>query len=120
MVKVPRLKGAEGQDMATIFISYRREDSGGYTGRIHDRFVQRWGEGRVFMDIDNIDPGEDFVEVINRVLAQCAVIVVVVGPRWLACTDSAGRRRIDNAWDYHRMEIEAGLRRAIRTSVEST
>jgi hypothetical protein len=50
--------------MASIFISYRREDSSGYAGWLHDRFVQRWGEERVFMDIGNIDPGEDFVEVI--------------------------------------------------------
>jgi hypothetical protein len=100
--------------MATIFISYRREDSSGYAGRLHDRLVSRFGSERMFRDIDNIEPGVDFVEVINRVLAQCGVMLVVVGPRWLTCADSAGRRRIDNASDYHRMEIEAGLKRMIR------
>jgi TRAP-type mannitol/chloroaromatic compound transport system substrate-binding protein len=100
--------------MASIFLSYRRDDSSGYTGRLHDRFVQRWGRERVFMDLDNIDPGEDFLEVIDRTLAQCAVVVVVVGPRWLTAADASGRRRIDNAADAHRMEVEAGLRRGIR------
>jgi TRAP-type mannitol/chloroaromatic compound transport system substrate-binding protein len=100
--------------MASIFLSYRREDSGGYTGRLHDRFVQRWGRERVFMDLDNIDPGEDFLEVINRTLARCAVVVVVVGPRWLTASDAGGRRRIDNPADAHRMEVEAGLARGIR------
>ena len=100
--------------MASIFLSYRRDDSSGYTGRLHDRFVQRWGRERVFMDLDNIDPGEDFLEVINRTLAQCAVVVVVVGPRWLTASDAGGRRRIDNPADAHRMEVEAGLARGIR------
>jgi hypothetical protein len=100
--------------MGTIFISYRREDSSGYAGRLHDRLVSRFGSERMFRDIDNIEPGVDFVEVINRVLAQCGVMLVVLGPRWLTCADSAGRRRIDNASDYHRMEIEAGLNRSIR------
>jgi hypothetical protein len=109
---VPQLK--EGIAMSTIFISYRREDSGGYTGRLHDRLVQEWGKDRVFIDIDNIEPGEDFVEVIERVLTECGVMVVVVGPRWLTATDAKGRRRIDSASDYHRMEIEAALKRSVR------
>ncbi len=100
--------------MSTIFISYRREDSGGYTGRLHDRLVQEWGKDRVFIDIDNIEPGEDFVEVIERVLSQAGVMVVVVGPRWLTATDAKGRRRIDSSSDYHRMEIEAALKRPVR------
>ena len=100
--------------MTSIFISYRREDSSGYAGRLHDRFVQRWGRERLFMDVDNIDPGEDFLEVIERTLAQCDVLVVVVGPRWLSAEDATGRRRVDNPADFHRMEVEVSLKCGVR------
>jgi hypothetical protein len=100
--------------MVNVFLSYRREDSAGYTGRLHDRFIERWGQSRVFWDLDTIEPGDDFVEVIDRTLAQCAVMVAVIGPRWLTATDAAGRRRIDQPSDYHRIEIERALQRRIR------
>lgn len=100
--------------MVSIFLSYRRDDSAGYTGRIHDRFAEKWGHERVFWDIDNIEPGADFVEVIDETLAQCAAVVVVIGPRWLGSQDAAGRRRLDNPADLHRVEIERALQRGIR------
>jgi hypothetical protein len=41
-----------------VFISYRREDSGGFAGRIYDRLTSRLGRDGVFFDVDNIPPGE--------------------------------------------------------------
>jgi len=100
--------------MLNVFLSYRREDSAGYTGRLNDRFVERWGEARVFFDLDTIAPGEDFVEAIDRTLAQCEVMILVIGPRWLTATEPDGRRRIDEPADYHRIEVERALQRGIR------
>ena len=100
--------------MSSVFLSYRRDDSSGYAGRLYDRLAQRLGRQRVFMDIDNIEPGEDFVEVIDTKLAGCRVMLVVVGPRWLAAADAQGRRRIDLPNDFHRLEIEGGLKHGVR------
>ena len=39
-----------------VFISYRREDSGGFAGRIYDRVMSRLGRENVFFDVDTIRP----------------------------------------------------------------
>src|ERR1700683_4242189 len=93
----------------TVFISYRREDSGGYAGRICDRLVSRLGRGRVFRDIGSIAPGADFAESILNQLAACDALVVVIGPNWLAAADAKGRRRLEDTQDLGGGEIGGGL-----------
>jgi len=60
-----------------VFISYRREDSQGLAGRLFDRLVQRFGEARVFWDIDSIDPGGRFAEVIAERIGGCDALVAL-------------------------------------------
>ena len=50
-------------DHVGILISYRREDSIAYAGRLYDRLQAQFGKQQVFMDIDTLKPGEDFVDV---------------------------------------------------------
>jgi hypothetical protein len=97
-----------------IFISYRREDSSDFAGRLYDRLAARFGEGQVFMDVDTIELGVDFGEAINRAVAACKVLLAVIGPGWLASVDERGRRRLDNPDDFVRLEIEAALARDVR------
>src|SRR6476469_2291176 len=99
---------------AKVFISYRREDSAPYAGRLYDRLVARFGEDQVFIDIDQIDPGEDFAEVINRKVGTCDIAIIAIGPDWLHATDASGKRRLDDEEDFVRMEIVAALQRKIR------
>ena len=66
------------------------------------------------MDIDNIQPGEDFVEVINEKVGACEILVVLIGPYWLTCKDESGQRRLDNPEDFVRLEVTAALQRKIR------
>jgi len=99
---------------AKVFINYRREDSAPYAGRLCDRLTARFGEDQVFIDIDQIEPGEDFVEVINRKVSACDIALVAIGPRWLSATDASGKRRLDDEEDFVRMEIVAVLQRKIR------
>lgn len=94
---------------SNIFISYRREDSSGYAGRLWDRLASHFGKEHVFMDIDAIQPGTDFSEVIEERLGSCAVMLVVIGGRWLPSSDSVGNRRLDNPDDFVRREIRGGL-----------
>jgi TPR repeat protein len=99
---------------AKVFINYRREDTAPYAGRLYDRLTAHFGENQVFIDIDQIDPGEDFVEAINRKVGTCDTAIVAIGPRWLGATDASGRRRLDDEEDFVRMEIVAALQRNIR------
>ena len=96
-----------------IFINYRREDSAPYAGRLYDRLIEHFGDDQVFMDIDKIGAGEDFVEVINRKISACDIAIVSIGPDWLGATDESGKRRLDNAEDFVRMEIVTALKRKI-------
>src|SRR5215471_14118111 len=97
--------------MPGVFISYRREDSAGYSGRIYDHFRDRFGENNVFIDVDTILPGEDFVDVIEQKVASCDALVAVIGPHWSTSADESGTRRIDNPHDFVRLEIAAALAR---------
>lgn len=97
-----------------VFISYRRDDSAGWTGRLYDRAVSALGSERVFMDVEAIAPGEDFAEAIEAILDQVETVLVVIGPRWLEVRDNAGRRRLEDPADYVRREIEGALVREIR------
>jgi hypothetical protein len=65
------------------------------------------------MDVYAMEPGLDFVEVIDEHIGKCSVLLVVIGRAWLGLTEE-GTRRIDNAGDFHRLEIEAALTRGIR------
>ncbi len=98
---------------ANIFISYRREDSAGHTGRLFDRLSNRF-PGRVFMDLDTIEPGTDFVEAIEHAVGYCEVLIVMIGVHWLHLRDASGQRRLDNPDDFVRLEIAMALERSIR------
>jgi hypothetical protein len=98
--------------MATIVLSYRREDSKWIAGRIFDRLEDHYGKGNVFMDIDAIPIGLDFREHIQQNLDRCDILVAVVGPQWLA-HDETGQLRIADETDWVRIEIEAALNKKI-------
>ena len=90
-----------------IFISYRRDDSSGHAGRLHDNLIPHFGEKNIFMDIETIEPGEDFHEVIRREIAKCDVVIVMLGKQWL--TNAQGTRRLDDPDDLLRIEVASAL-----------
>jgi hypothetical protein len=96
-----------------VFISYRRDDADGHAGRLRDWLARRLGDDHVFLDVAGIDPGEDFVDKLNRKVGECDVLLAVIGKHWLTVTDSNGRRRLDNAEDWVRLEIQVALERNI-------
>ena len=51
--------------------------------RLHDHLIEAFPDREVFRDIDNIDPGEDFVEVVEQKLETVDVILVLIGKTWL-------------------------------------
>src|SRR5829696_2112441 len=97
-----------------IFISYRREETAYPAGWLYDRLAERFGSGQVFKDVDSIQLGDDFVEVITRAVGSCDVLLALIGDQWLTITDQHGRRRLDDPDDFVRLEIEAALTRNVR------
>jgi hypothetical protein len=100
-------------DSGGIFISYRREDTAPATGRLADLLIDRLGHSRIFVDVDTIGYGQDFVQRINRAVEGCDVLLAPIGSKWLEAADEQGRRRIDNPDDFVASEIGTALRRGI-------
>jgi TIR domain len=96
-----------------IFISYRREETAYPAGWLYDRLTGHFGGGQVFKDVDSIQLGDDFVEVITRAVGSCDVLLALIGDEWQTITDAQGRRRLDNPDDFVRLEIEAALSRRV-------
>jgi hypothetical protein len=97
-----------------IFVSYRRQDTSHLAGRLYDRLASALGEENVFIDVDMIQLGEDFAEAISRAVTACEVLLAVIGPNWLTAADMRGSRRLDDPYDFVRLEIEAALTGGVR------
>lgn len=96
----------------SIFISYRRADSGDICGRIYDRLVAAFGERSVFWDVRTMPDAQDFRDVLKREIAACDLLLVVMGKSW----DSKRRLTSLNAnpnEDYVRLEIETALQHGV-------
>jgi TIR domain len=110
---------ADPQKGFHIFLSYRREGTSAHAGRLHDFLISGvddqlgFSDEQIFMDIDTIQPGDDFRKVVAEAVASCDVFLAVIGKHWTDVKDGHGRRRLDNPADYVRLEIEAALEREI-------
>jgi TIR domain len=112
---VPVLRGLDQSDRPPgVFISYRRSDTGPYARLLKAELAGRFPRVRVFMDLDAIEPGLDFAEIIRDAVSTCHVMVVLIGRQWATATDGEGRRRLDDPDDYVRAEIRAALIRSVR------
>lgn len=96
---------------AAVFISYRRGDSAGHTGRLSDSLERRLGSERLFRDIDDLEAGVDFPSALEQALAQCRAMLVVIGPTWSTMADEHGRRIVQDG-DWVRAEVAAAITRA--------
>jgi hypothetical protein len=66
------------------------------------------------MDLDSIEAGLDFTEVIQDALDSSAVLVALIGRQWATLTDEDGARRLDNPDDFVRFEVKTALEREMR------
>jgi TIR domain len=97
-----------------IFISYRHKDTQGEASRLADDLREALPGVQIFRDVETIAPGEDFIVALERALADCSVMLVLIGPIWLEARDAQGRRKIDDANDWTRLEVATGLKRNVR------
>ena len=100
--------------MSGIFISYRRDDSGGYAGRLFDILSTHFGRDHTYMDLDTIKGGDNFAAVIDEKIRQCDVLLAVIGEQWLTIASEGGGRRLEAPGDFVRMEIAKALERKVR------
>lgn len=96
-----------------IFISYRREDSRDFAGRLSDTLEHYFGDNRVFQDIDDIAAGADFGDVLNTTLDSADAVIVLIGKQWLTCTDANGQSRLGKEVDWVTNEIAVTLEKGI-------
>ncbi len=97
-----------------IFINYRRGDDAGHTGRLFDRLQDVFPSEQLFLDVDNIAPGLDFVRVLNERVAECDIVLAVIGKGWMDARDAGGNRRLDDPDDFVRIEIASALEQGKR------
>jgi hypothetical protein len=100
--------------MSGIFLSYRRADTQGWAGRLNEALSGAFGGPGLFLDTESIAPGDVFADAIEQAVRRCEVMLVLIGPHWLSSRSRAGARRLDDASDYVRLEVAAGLARGLR------
>ncbi len=96
--------------MPKIFLSYRRDDSEFAANDLYKRLGEHYGKSSVFLDVDVIPPGVDFRRHLAKVVAQCDVVLALIGKHWLDTRDDKGDRRLDNLNDFVRIELNVALR----------
>lgn len=102
-----------GKPAHRIFISYRRQDSAAYAGRLRDSLEKHFFTGNIFFDLSSIAAGSDFVDVIEEKIAVCDVMLVIIGIEWLAAADENGKLRLGGKDDHVTVEITTALKRGL-------
>jgi hypothetical protein len=91
-----------------IFVSYRRADSRHAARGLASALRQRFGQDQVFVDVDSVRPGLDFVTEVQTAVRASAVVIVVIGEGWFGARPGAGSR-LHEQDDTVRLEIEEAL-----------
>lgn len=97
-----------------IFISYRREDTSGESGRLKDKLEQVFGKENIFYDVETLEAGLNFDQSIAKALNESKVLLAMIGPHWLKVADSKGVKRLLKPDDWVRKEIAEALKRELR------
>jgi hypothetical protein len=96
-----------------IFINYRRDDTAGVAGRLSDTLNRYFGDGRVFRDVEGIQAGANFEEVLKNTTQSADAMIVLIGRDWVTVTDAQGQRRLHDPHDWVAREIAAALEKKI-------
>src|SRR4051794_36972125 len=81
--------------------------------RIHSSLEAHFGKDKVFFDKPSIKAGTRFAKRLQDVANSCAVMLAVMGKRWLTVSDEYGRRKIDDPKDWVTQELQTALNRNI-------
>ncbi len=92
--------------VAEIFISYDRQDAGGWTTMLYDKLTQQFGEDLVFRDRQSILSGTRWSNEIERNVRGCRAFILTIGPDWRGERVMSALQREDN---WVRREVELAL-----------
>jgi hypothetical protein len=87
---------------SSVFVSYRRVDTGWAANAVADALRRRLGTTEVFLDNQSIGLGKAFDRVLRDGVRQAAVLVALIGPRW---TEPPLGDRLRDRADWVRQEI---------------
>ena len=90
-----------------IYISYRPEDASSLAGRLYERLLGYFPQNTIFMDLDRVAHGEEFVRTIEEAIESSAILIAVIGKQWLISD-------LENLEDYVHLELTAAFKRNIR------
>lgn len=97
-----------------VFLSYRRADSQATAGRMAQFLDAVPAVKGVFLDVDDIELGEDYENKIRRTLAEATHVFVLIGPQWSGAPGASGRARLFDDDDVVRLETRLALQSALR------
>ena len=103
------MSGISKGQAASIFVSYRIEDTLQTADRLAAELQRTFGKDQVFFDRRTIEPGVIWPDRIEDAVKRAAVVLVLIGKQWLTVQDDYGRRRIDISTDWVRREVEEAL-----------
>jgi hypothetical protein len=89
-----------------VFISYRRDEPGNYAGQIYRWASDCFGAENVFIDVVTLGPGGDWAKEITTAVSECRVLLVVIGPQWVALAQPEQGEE-----DFVELEVELALER---------
>lgn len=113
LAQLPAASPASEELATSIFVSYRTEDTVYAVRDIVERLVRRFGRNRVFRDQDSVPLGAQYPDSIRAALQRCDLMLVIIGPHWLASLNGEGVRRIDGERDWVREEVRTAFQRGI-------
>ena len=101
--------GEAGMPKTKVFISYRRAGALHAAARIRKQIQSAFQDVDVFMDIDAMPIGVDFVRYLQTEVQASHVLLAFIDPDWSAIRDATGHRRLDDENDVVRVEVAAAL-----------
>lgn len=91
-----------------IFVSYRRDDTGPFALALRSELDLRLQGMPVFIDLNRIQGGDAWSNVLEDALAKTKVVVALIGDTWTGAQE--GGARIAEADDWVAREVAHGLR----------
>src|SRR5699024_5788301 len=103
--------------MPLLFLSYRADDAQDAAERLGDSLRGFLGQSALFRASTDIPPGANWEKRLQSEIVGCAVMLVVIGSRWLHAKFRSGARRgqlrLTAEDDWVRREIELALEHGI-------
>src|SRR4051812_46557678 len=93
--------------MGSIFISYRRDDTTD-AARLIFVGLKRLLNVEIFLDESGLNPGEDYLDRLKKVIDEAQVVIVLIGRQW----NIAGR--LLDPDDVVRREVARALKMKVR------